>query len=259
VVASPAVRQLLLSGRTAQFTPLSLPSLTGWSDFADPLTLFQDSARITPAASNGDPEGGITDKSGTGNHLSQDTANQRGSLLANVQNGRSVCRLDGVNDYFVVGGPVFAGTGDFTLTLVIRPKDFSAERAIWDTLPLGGSGSRPNNVLFVIAAGGKLRMFTNAAFTTSSTNALTAGAFNYISFVRSAGTVTYWINGTADPTTVSVPTNITGATGVAGRYADVAGAFFADDYAEVVACRTALNAGQMASLNSYIRSKWGLS
>lgn len=50
-------------------TPLAIPNCGLWFDFNDISTLFQDTARTTPVTTNGQNIAGITDKSGSGNHV----------------------------------------------------------------------------------------------------------------------------------------------------------------------------------------------
>jgi hypothetical protein len=65
-------------------------------NFARADTLFQDTARTTPAA-NGDPIGGITDLSGKGRHATQATATAR-PLRGVDGGGRLLSTYDGVDD-----------------------------------------------------------------------------------------------------------------------------------------------------------------
>ncbi len=66
-------------------------------NFARADTLFQDTARTTPAA-NGDPVGGVTDLSGKGRHAAQATATAR-PLRGTDGSGRPWSFYDGVDDF----------------------------------------------------------------------------------------------------------------------------------------------------------------
>lgn len=73
-------------------------SITAWYDADDSSTLWQDSGRTTPAASDTDPVGAWDDKSGNGYHVIQATAGSRPTLQTGELNSKSVIRFDGTDD-----------------------------------------------------------------------------------------------------------------------------------------------------------------
>jgi hypothetical protein len=84
------------------------PSLTAPSDLSNLRfwykadgTLFQDSARTTPAVPGTDPVGDWDDASGGGFHVAQVTAGQRPVLTANVQNGKPGVRFTRASSQFL--------------------------------------------------------------------------------------------------------------------------------------------------------------
>jgi hypothetical protein len=103
-----------LSGLSAlvgePFAPSALPGLAGWFDASAASTLSQDAAGTTPAAADSDPVGRWSDRSGQGNHVTQGTAAARPTLKLAVQNGLSVLRLDGVDDWLTKATPAGVGS-----------------------------------------------------------------------------------------------------------------------------------------------------
>lgn len=86
---------MMSSGGAAVWTPLNLPNLYAWYDFSDISTLFQDAGRTTPVTTDGNPIGGVADKSGNGRHVSQATTSAMPTYKTNIYNGKSIGRGDG--------------------------------------------------------------------------------------------------------------------------------------------------------------------
>lgn len=94
-------------------------TITAWYDADDASTLWQDSGRTTPAASDTDPVGAWDDKSGNGYHVIQATAGSRPTLQTGELNGKSVVRGDGVDD--ALRNAAFADFGDkYTMFAVVE-------------------------------------------------------------------------------------------------------------------------------------------
>lgn len=74
------------------------PNLAYWYDANDIATLWQDSARTTPVASDADPVGAWDDKSGNGRNVIQATAGLRPLYKTNILNGKAIVRGDGTDD-----------------------------------------------------------------------------------------------------------------------------------------------------------------
>ncbi len=120
--------------RAASFSPTDISGCKLWLP-ADG-TLWQDSARTTPATADGDPVGAWDDNSGQGNNALQASSTQRPLYKTGIQNSKPVLRFDGSNDRlqtsaFTLSQPctifavliarmvgitqgIFDGTGDFT-------------------------------------------------------------------------------------------------------------------------------------------------
>ncbi len=110
-----------LSGASGLFggveIPLTIDGLQLWLK-ADAGT-FQDSAKTTPSASDGDVIGAWADQSGQGNDATQVTTANKPLLKLAIQNGRPVIRSDGVND-FLSTPPVTINSDGLVCFLVIQ-------------------------------------------------------------------------------------------------------------------------------------------
>ena len=80
------------------FVPTDVSNMILWYDFSDANYLFTD-AGSTKVSSDGDAIYQANDKSGNGYHLVQATAGYRPLYKTNVQNSKSVARLDGSDDW----------------------------------------------------------------------------------------------------------------------------------------------------------------
>lgn len=86
-----------------------------WLDANDLATLWQDSGRTTPAASNADVIGAWDDKSSNARHLTQGTTGNKPTLRTSVINSKNVIRFV-TDDYLsraIANG--LAANGDFSL------------------------------------------------------------------------------------------------------------------------------------------------
>lgn len=142
-----------------------------------------------------------------------------GPTWAAGPNGFGAIVFDGANDYVTAPGPAF-GSGDFAVTAWLNPTDFGNNRAVYDTLAVGGSGTRSNDVvLYVEQSSGAPKGFTSGGFLASGTVALTAAQWNHVVWSRSGTTLSYYVNGRSAGT-ATLGTNITGANANLGVFSD---------------------------------------
>lgn len=141
------------------------------------------------------------------------------------------------------------GTGNFSVGMWVYPTSFNSEASLYDALILNGVGGRIDAFVMVQnATTGKLRLFTNGVYTSASTGNLTLNAWNYVGLVRSGTTATFYINGVADVTTVTLSTNITSGGVILGRYSDVASGYFTGRIDEVRIYNRALSAQEVLDI-----------
>lgn len=90
-----------------------------WFDPSDLSTLYQDAAGTTPVTAVGQPVGKILDKSGRGNHATQDTTTRRPTLKQDAS-GKYYLSFDGVDDYLSTGSINFTATDKMTVVAGVR-------------------------------------------------------------------------------------------------------------------------------------------
>ena len=97
-----------------QFSILSTQTCVLWVDFSDLTTLFRDTGRATPVTADGQSILGITDKSGSANHLSQAAG---GLYKVNIQNSLSAVLLNGTSQFYNSAADIISG-GNWTMLMV---------------------------------------------------------------------------------------------------------------------------------------------
>lgn len=78
---------------SAAFSPIDIPGLIFWGDFSDASTMFSDTTGTTPITADG-KIAKLLDKSGSGNHMTQGTLNNRPQYKTAIKNGLSIGRFD---------------------------------------------------------------------------------------------------------------------------------------------------------------------
>lgn len=126
--------------------------------------------------------------------------------------------FDGNGDYLAAGpnAALQLGTVNFTIEMWIRFNAIS-NQALYETIPIGGNGSRPGGFVFVLESTGRLNVFSNGAFRGASTTTLAVNTWHHLALVRSNTTWAYKINGATDATTFTLSINLTDQSFVCGR------------------------------------------
>ena len=252
----------------AAFVPTGIAGLQLWLDGSDITTLYTDSAKTTPVTSDGDVVGAWADKSGNGNDAVQATTADKPLYKTAIQNGKSIVRFDGADDYLNCGD-VFAPGAQISVFALCKFSDVTADHVViadWDY---------PNNerswgfLYDEIGAEDDLNLRTN-------TNGLVGGQrenlfggspgnanFKLYSILFNAGTITAWINGgssavTSDPDQPG--SLLDGNLILIGAFgnATTRTSYMLGDITEILVYDTALSAENRVSVENYLNKKWGV-
>lgn len=227
------------------FSPLSLSPLL-WFDLSDLTTTFQDSLFATPAVADNDPIGGLKDKSGNASHLTQ-AGTARPLLKLAIQNGKPVARFDGINDS--LRSAATFNLKPVHLFAVVKVTSFAAVRTFFGPTNGGGLQYRSETT-------GKQGLvksqITNIAASTSSLSAATVANVN-VSYDGS-GNWAFRTNGSADGSGLN---NQSFSTTAVALGENVGSEWMFGDIAELIAFSSVQSAGNIVSLEGYLKAKWG--
>lgn len=234
-------------------------NLKGWYSAWDAATLFKDTARATPVTADGDAVAGWADKSGNGNHLQQATAGNRPLYKTSIQNGRSVLRFDGTDD-FISCVSNFAWSAANAVTICVLAK-YNAYSAGTNTL----AGFRSNATPSLTVA--SIERTASGTFTFTSYDGVSANVNDgetgtdtaWNSFVGSGSLANriLYINGAGTGTLAGIaPATGTQPFAIGSRAtsaADVAGADILDVFVLDSTIPTAAKVGAVYAWHQYLR------
>ena len=124
-------------------------------------------------------------------------------------------------------------TADFTIDWWLYPTSFAANQNIMDLLVDGGAGARNDSFCVVLeATTGKLKIFKSGGFSSATSGALTLNAWNHVAIANISGTFKFFINGTLDATTTTIPSVTSGGL-VIGKNSDGASGYFVGHMEEI--------------------------
>jgi hypothetical protein len=198
---------------------------------------------VTPAAADADPVGVWQDQSGNGRNVTQATAGFRPLLKLAVQNGRSVVRFDGTNDFLATATP----TLNQPLSIFVVGKLSAAGQVLVDGNAVGAG----ETAIYTAVAQSNYTMFAGSAADTgtafdTSYHTLSALFSGTSSFFRKDLSQT----GALNPGTGTMAGFVLGA-GAAGI-----SLFLNGDLAEVLIYNATLTAGQFSQVDRYLKAKW---
>lgn len=252
--------QAVLLGSGA-FDATKIANLIWW--FSADVGAFTDAARTIPVASDGDPVGGVSDRSGNAHHLSQSTNAKRPAWKKNIANGHPCFRFDGSVTYLISSAlNSFAGGSDFSFFFAMRTNgDTGALQAIWDQ----GHADAPNVNGVSQNEDGTYSYYvvnyrTNMnSWSTHNSQALSNGVTAVLSGVKSGTDHKTWKNGGNVNAVVQPVAGIATAshTMAFGGLATTPGDRpFKGDLFEAIMYNRALTSAQRQEVENYLRSKY---
>jgi hypothetical protein len=127
--------------------------------------------------------------------------------------------FDGAGDSLTTSGANLAvGTGDFTYQFWMYA--LANNKSIFDTRTVNNTTT---GFTFLLNSSNFLSIYTNSSILTAST-AVTLNAWNFVSLVRSSGTLTIYLNGVSVGS-AAFSNNLTDSTIKVGNYVDDSGAY----------------------------------
>lgn len=228
-----AIHQTLASYGAVPFSPSDISGLKLWLK-ADSLSL-----------SDNDPVATWTDSSGLGNSATQATSGSRPTYKTGIVNGKPVVRFDGVDDS--LAGTHGAIAIPYTIFIVMQATGNGSGNQ-------RGYGNASNMLLGPY--GGNWQMYSNG-FVADGAVALSAWKV-LMGKVEASPLKTLGVNG-SDTTSASAGINLNSSYSVGVGAGFGLTEFVTGDIAEVIVYDVALDAGQIASIEGYMSSKYGVS
>jgi hypothetical protein len=229
-----------------EFSPADISGLKLWLK-ADG-TLWQDSARTTPASADGDPVGAWDDASGEGNHVLQTTNGLRPLLKINIVNGEPAVLFDGSDDY-LDGSYAAAVPQPRTLFLVVRSAN--PQFTITDST----SGNRNIVQTMHDGAGHRQQMYAGTGPLTGTAGLSTTNFFLLTVKFNGASSAA-WHNGAADIS--GDAGNLSVANGPRFGANVTPGQYWPGYIAEVLDYAAELSAANREAVEDYLNDKYAI-
>lgn len=241
----------LARGGGGGVAPDDIAGLVAWYDFGEAATLFTDTSRTSPVASDGDAIAGVEDLSGAGNHLLQSTGGSRPAYKTSILNSLDAALFDGGDSLQISTSPDY--TQPNTVVLVAKHGDGADGKHFFD-----GSGSGRQLIgtfsgHWIIYAGGSI---ISGSATPDTNNNVFVAQFN-------GASSKLWVNGGSADAAGNAGSHHLGA-GVAGGMhlgSDETGSANLPNGSYLYAVfvyNAALSLSDINALGSYINGRWGL-
>lgn len=235
---------------SAAFDPSTITGLQAWWDASDASTITESSGSVSQ----------VDDKSGNSNHLTQSTGSSQPSLVSAAQNGLSVLRFDGFNDY-LSHNVIASDPTELTLICVVKSINGDAGN-IWshrdqasEVLQLNYSGN-PDQLRFTMRPNASFQqhIYVNAQLNTFATFGFVFNKTSSRYFVFTNKTKGSVATNDFSNETFTSTLNTLGASYYNGSYSGN----FQGDICEVVIYNTALSDTDREAVEDYLIAKWGI-
>lgn len=247
--------------RAAGFAPNSLGNLYLWLDAQDSSSYSATSGQVSS----------WTDKSGSGNTVSQSTANNRPTLFessgnvqnstASVINGKQSFFFDGTNDLLVSSQNITLP--QWTAFAVVRPTAVSSTYGVVTAdYVLGGIASttatRGPQIMRVSSSQLQAIAFSSAgAVVTASVSSISNNTAVLLAARQGSTQLTAFKNGTA-----GTPQNATQNSSTVNQFAvgiaSGTAQYWQGHIGEILIYNRSLTNSEMSSVNAYLQGRWGL-
>ena len=214
-------------------------------------TLWQDSARTTPATSDGDPVGAWDDASGNGDHYTQTNNDKRPALRTSVLNSLPVVRFDGTDDQ-LHGPDHLSGLTAGTIFCVVKIDNDPPAQDMFSGLWRFSSAA--DSVHYPYTDGNWYESFGSTVRKSTGNPTLALTDWRVIGVTSASGAWEAFIDGSSHYSTASnsVGFDSTPKFGVSGNEA-----YFLDgDIAELIIYDTSLSSGDRISIQNYLNAKY---
>lgn len=220
------------NGTPGQAIPLTIDNIALWLDGSDASSITESSGIVSQ----------VNDKSGNDkNATASDSV--RPTLVSSIQNGRSILRFDGNDDYLNINSSIAYRT----IFVVAKSDDttFSNYPGIIGDF----SGTSPNNGHIVNGVDGTTKLATATSNYSSAyrNGTLIAGSSGH----NFAPLNEFWIGAFELPLNSTNTTSAIGMINGGGRYWD-------GDIAEIIVYSTTLDSTDRAIVENYLSVKWGI-
>lgn len=234
---------------------IPLPSLTSpvaaWSVHEDDIAnVYQDSAKTTPVASDGDVIGAVVQLAGFGAVDATQTTTANKPLLRTLANGinnHNAALFDGSNDFWNITG-VTAASGAKTVYVVTKPTSAVA------TLQYFFDAQTGRFILAHLTNTSKLAYNDGSGFVVNATPTTNN---QILSFVLGSGTGTIYRDGASLGSAAYVNQALGGASAI-GSVNNGISAFFAGLIGAIYIYNAEHSTAERESMEAHLASKWGI-